>query len=1415
MSSSVRENIRFILLVLYTLTCLGCGGGSSNTNLANTPAQPNNAAVAMGTVRIQSVLARSVPSTVTHLRATGFSLDGAVTFGPEQVLKASTLDFAMPVTTSRLQLEYLAGNLVVGIGSTNITVLAGQTTELSNLDFQDVSAALSSLTITPGTPSLAKGTTLQLTAVGTFADTAQVDLSSSTIWSTSDSAVATVDTNGVLNAVAPGTTTVQAAVGSVSTQISITVAAATVTSISVSPQPMVLAQGTNGQLTATATFTDGTQQDVTSSVNWSSQSPTLVVATPTGEVQALAAGTATVTATLAGLTGQGTIIVSPASLARIEVTPAGATLATGTAQILTATGVFSDNSTQNLSSSVTWSSLNTGVATVSPTGLLAGVTPGTTTVTASFNGVTGQTGVNVSGAVVSSVVVTPPVPTTNLGLPRQFTATANFSDGTQQNVTNLASWSSSAIGVASVNTSGLAMPVSSGQAIMTAQFQGHSGSGTLTVDSATVTSLTLTPNPSTIASGTSQQFTATAQFSDGSRQDVTSRAAWTTSVPASVSVSPVGLASGLSPGSSTLEARFGGQSETAQVTVSNAVLQSVTVTPGAPAIAAGSTQQMRATANFSDGSSQNVTNSVSWVSGTPAVATINGTGLSSSVSPGQTNLTATLNSVSGTATLTVTPATVTGLSLSPFNPQAVAGFTQRLTATATFSDGTTQDVTSSAVWTSESIAVATVTRPGELLALSPGSSVIRVAFGGQTTNTTFTVSSAIVVNIVITPSNLALAQGATVQMNAVAHLSDGTQQDVTSTGAVWFSTNPSILTVSNTGLVTGVAFGQTRVNADFRLVGNTTLTVTNPSVTSLSLTPSNPTIVEGQTQQFTLSASFSDGTTQDVTSSAAWSSDTPLVASVNGSGLATGLSPGSSQVSATFGGTSTSTNLTVNNPTVSRIDVTPVAPVVPQGTVRQATAIATLSNGSTQEVTNLATWSSSAPTVAAVSTTGLITPVGAGQSFIEASFGGRTAVTRVTATVPDPAIAGITVQPSTALTARGSTRQYRAIANLSDGSTRDITSQVTWSSSNSQVIIPNDNFGLNQVGQARVPESIANGTTVTVTATLGAFSANSTMTVNQYLLACRQFLNTIDSYRVNSDGTLTAVSLGISVPNGPQGAVLSDSGRHVYVTHHDFNQLSVHELGTDGSLTAIETLNTGGVTVAPQISADGRFLYVIERGANSGCRVYSIAADGSLTFVATTTITGFSFADILQVDPQGRLVFMAGSSGIAVLTVNSDGSLTHRETINGFTVTIALDSTGDNLYAGNNITGGSVSAYRIAADGTVTANGITDTANVGADRLIVDGRDRFVYVFHSDTSDVTGYQINFDGSLTALGIVSNNPTGLNSPEVLAAAGHKNAFYHGDGGSGGIITFQIQPNGQVTALPPVGAGSRTAGLVVTP
>lgn len=172
----------------------------------------------------------------------------------------------------------------------------------------------------------------------------------------------------------------------------------------------------------------------------------------------------------------------PPPLVSIAVTPATASIANGTTRHFTATGTFTDSSTRDISSVVTWTSSNIGVATISATGLATAASMGQTTITASSGSISSNSAtLTVTAATPVSIAVTPANPIIAIGSTQQFTATGTFSDSTTQNLTASATWSSSNPAVATVSTTGFATPLTAGVTTISALFGSIPGSTTMTV----------------------------------------------------------------------------------------------------------------------------------------------------------------------------------------------------------------------------------------------------------------------------------------------------------------------------------------------------------------------------------------------------------------------------------------------------------------------------------------------------------------------------------------------------------------------------------------------------------------------------------------------------------------------------------------------------------------------------------------------------------------------------------------------------------------------------------------------------------------------------------------------------------------------------------------------------------------------
>jgi len=690
-------------------------------------------------------------------------------------------------------------------------------------------------------------------------------------------------------------------------------------SITVAPGAPSIALGQGQQFTATGRYSDNTSNDLTSQASWSSSNTSVAAISSSGMATSKAAGSTTITASFSGVNGTTTLTVTPATLTSIAVTPVNPSIAANTTLQFTATGTFSDGTQGNVTGSVQWSSGSPSVASINfngASGLAMGLTAGTSLITASSGSISSSTTLTVTSASLTSIAVTPADPSVPLGTLQQFTATGTFSDGTTQDITGTVTWSTSKQSVMSITTSGLGTARNLGTTVITAASGSVSGSVNVTVNAADLASLAIQPGDTTIAATTSQQFSAIGTFNDGSTHDLTTQAAWTSSDTGVAKIGGnSGLAKGLAPGSATITATVGSSTASVTLTVTNAMLVSISVTPVGKTIAPGTKLSFAATGTFSDSSTQNITRDATWASDNPAVATVGSVSLVTAVAPGTANISASLDGVTGSTPLTVSSATLVSIAVSPASAVLAPASTLGLSATGTFSDGTTQTITNSVNWTSSAAQVASVSAAGQVTGQSAGTATITAQSGSVTGSMDLLVESSALVSMQITPAAASVAVQTSIQLRAIGGFADGTSQDLTQS-ASWTSSPASVATVGDSGgtkgIANGISAGTATVTALFAgEVGAATLTVTNATLTSITISPANPSIALGTTQRFTATGNFSDGSTENLTSQVTWNSSNVGVATITSSGLATSVSTGTTTVTASMGGVTGNTVLTV------------------------------------------------------------------------------------------------------------------------------------------------------------------------------------------------------------------------------------------------------------------------------------------------------------------------------------------------------------------------------------------------------------------------------------------------------------------------------------------------------------------------
>lgn len=470
------------------------------------------------------------------------------------------------------------------------------------------------------------------------------------------------------------------------------------------------------------------------------------------------AGTSNLTVTVSdGSLSQSTSFATTViSVSAVTLSPSSLTLGILGTSNLAASVTYSNSTSQvvTTSSLIAWSSSNTVVATVNNTtskGVVTGVSAGSANITATYKGLTSNTSaLTVIGA--TSVTVSTGAVTGGIGSVRSIAATAQNS-ATSFDITNTASWSTSNSSVATVSQ-GVITFVGAGNAVITVTYGGLSATVNVVVQSKSLVSIAITGAASGVALNGTANLTATATYSDSSTEDVTNSAMWGSSNSSVISVSntlpSIGRITGLAAGSSTITALVGGVSNSVLINVNSVTLTSIAVSPYDALVTSGATYSLRAIGTYSDSSTSDITDLVTWASSNTAAATISNTTGSRgyATTPAfsgykTTNITATLNSVVGTTPFGVNGSVITSMLVTP-TVSITPLQTYQLKAYANLADGGVIDLTEFAVWSSSAVSQVTVSNSvgsrGLVTGISNGTSHIGANFNSVSGTRTVTVA---------------------------------------------------------------------------------------------------------------------------------------------------------------------------------------------------------------------------------------------------------------------------------------------------------------------------------------------------------------------------------------------------------------------------------------------------------------------------------------------------------------------------------------------------------------------------------------------------------------------------------------------------------------------------------------------------
>ena len=1073
--------------------------------------------------------------------------------------------------------------------------------------------------ITVGTPPASAG----VLSGGTSACAGGSALLSSSVsggtWSTSDASVATINSFGVVTAITAGSTNIS---------YTITNSCGTVNTsetFTVNPLPVVtpiVALTTNVCQGSVVTFTD-----ITMGGSWGSSNTSIATVTSSGDITGVAAGTATITYSVFNMCGvvNATLDVTVNPLPAITAISGGPVFCAGTFTNLTDGG-----------SGGTWTSTNTSVASVGiGSGVLDALSTGTSTISYSITNL-----FNCTSQVTEDITVNPaPVAGTLSGTTTTVCAGANISFSAS---VGGGTWSSSDNTVATVNSSGVLTGVNAGAMTVSYAVTNSCGTAFATVP------VNVNPVPAMSAISGSAVICENATTS---LTDATFGGTWSSSNITAASIDVFGNLTGVSAGAATIS-----YAVTNAFGCTSVATQAETVNPGTYAgamVGSATTVCAGSAITFSDAAPGGI-----WISSDNTVATVDPTGVVSGVSSGVTTISYSVSNSFGCNSFVSVDVTVNPTpSVSPVTGAAVVCAGSAITLA---------DAALGGAWTSSNVTIATVDAGGTVTGVSAGSALIT-----YTVSNIFGCSRFATAMVTVNPSTVAgsiSAATTTVCAGSVISLTD------LATGGAWSSSDMTIATVDASGNVTGVSSGAATISY---LVSNI-YGCNSFAIVGINVNPS-PAVgaISGSTNVCAGSAT----TLSDVTFTGTWVSGSPSVATVDGTGVVTGVMAGTSTISYTV------TNAFACSTTVTLGETVNAVPVV-----AGISGTANLCTGTSTTLTDAAsggTWSGSDNTIATVDgSTGMVTGVAVGSVTISYTVG---TICQVTATAAET----VNLTPSVGAISGASSICAGGITSLSDG-----TPFGAWSSGSMTIatVDASGNVTAVSAGTTNISYTVTSGSGCSASA-MAAFTVNPLPVISPVSGAGNTCLGTTNALTETTTG-------GIWSSDNLPVATVDGFG---VVTGVSLGTANISYTVTDGLGCSYAVGYAENVAPVPVIGALG--------GAGSVC------AGSTLTLTDTSAGGTWHSVDntVATVDGSGTVTGVAAGSDVILYTImNTFGCsafTTASVTVNPAPAISAI-SGAVAVCNGSSITlsdadGGGTWSSSAAGVATINASGAVTTTGVG------------------------------------------------------------------------------------------------------
>ncbi len=433
--------------------------------------------------------------------------------------------------------------------SSSLIILGFIVFRFAGCENDPVGIHLTSIEVKPCNSSAPIGRKVKFEAIGHYSDKHIEFISEAVMWSSSDSSKAKISNtvgvkgNAVLSAEGKVFIVATDFIQGVSGTAVLTVRPSELISIKVNPPRHSIHLGSFCKFTAIGTYLDGSTRDLTSTLNWSSKNTSaqvvsnshgskgMCISPPSGSVKIIAADPES------GKSGEATLSVKNIKLSSISIVPADSSVPIGGSRQFVATGTYKDETTNDVTMSVVWTSLDPSIATVSNAnstiGLVKGVSVGVNVIKATelnFN-VSGSTTLKITPPVLLSLVITPLNPSVFVKDKKSFTATGIYSDGRKVNMTSTVVWESSDANIVFMGIDGRAETRHPGTVKIKVfdPLSNITGDTVLTVIIPVLKKIKILPIDASAFLGKTQQFKVIGIFSDKKTKNMTQSVRWSSS----------------------------------------------------------------------------------------------------------------------------------------------------------------------------------------------------------------------------------------------------------------------------------------------------------------------------------------------------------------------------------------------------------------------------------------------------------------------------------------------------------------------------------------------------------------------------------------------------------------------------------------------------------------------------------------------------------------------------------------------------------------------------------------------------------------------------------------------------------------------------------------------------------------------